>query len=245
MIGKLLYRYRTQFGHGFRTAWQRDVVRWRVLNTSPVRGLTDGSCEIHVLTCERDWLDLIWCLKSLFSVCEVRFRLCIHDDGSVRPEGLAALASHFPDARVICRSEADEVVGRMLRDHPRCNALRRSNNLALKVFDFLAYLESDRLFLLDFGHPVLQTTHRAVAATHRSSIRTQQPQPGLGNGLQRGAGGRPGESRFSLPVAHQFGSGAHSQGKLRSRRLRALAGDSGNPEPSTQDRADFGRAGEL
>ena len=146
MIGKLLYRYRTQFGHGFRTAWQRDVVRWRVLNTSPVRGLTDGSCEIHVLTCERDWLDLIWCLKSFFSVCEVRFRLCIHDDGSVRPEGLAALASHFPDARVICRSEADEAVGRMLRDHPRCNALRRSNNLALKVFDFLAYLESDGCF---------------------------------------------------------------------------------------------------
>ena len=149
MIGKLLYRYRTQFGHGFRTAWQRDVVRWRVLETPPVRGLTDSSCEIHVLTCERDWLDLIWCLKSFFSVSEARFRLCVHDDGSVRPEGLSALASHFPDARIIRRSEADETVGRMLRDHPRCNALRRSNNLSLKVFDFLAYLESDRLFLLD------------------------------------------------------------------------------------------------
>ena len=36
MIGKLLYRYRTQFGHGFRIAWQRDVVRWRVLKTPPV-----------------------------------------------------------------------------------------------------------------------------------------------------------------------------------------------------------------
>ena len=149
MISKLLYRYRRQFGHGFRIAWQRDVVRWRVLKTPPVHGLTDGSCEIHVLTCERDWLDLIWCLKSFFSVCEVRFRLCIHDDGSVRPEELSALGSHFPDARVIRRSEADETVGRMLRDHPRCNALRGSNKLALKVFDFLAYLESDRLFLLD------------------------------------------------------------------------------------------------
>jgi hypothetical protein len=99
MIGKLLYRYRTQFGHGFRVAWQRDVVRWRVLKTPPVHRLTDGSCEIHVLTCERDWLDLIWCLKSFFSVCEFRFRLCIHDDGSVRPEEPSALGSHFPDAR--------------------------------------------------------------------------------------------------------------------------------------------------
>jgi hypothetical protein len=149
MIGKLLYRYRTKFGHGFRTAWQRDVVRWRVLKTPPVDALTDGICEIHVLTCDRDWLDLIWCLKSLYSVCEVRFRLCIHDDGSVRPEGISALAKHFPDARIIRRSESDQTVGRMLKDHPRCNELRRTNNLALKVFDFLAYLDSDRLFLLD------------------------------------------------------------------------------------------------
>ena len=58
MIGKLYYRYRTRFGHGFRTAWQRDVVRWRILKTPPVHGLMDDACEIHVLTCERDWIDL-------------------------------------------------------------------------------------------------------------------------------------------------------------------------------------------
>lgn len=149
MIGRLLYRYRAKFGHGFRVAWQRDVVRWRVLNTPPIHGLTDDTCEIHVLTCERDWLDLIWCLKSLLSVCEVRFRLCIHDDGSVPNAGLSTLRDHFPDARIISRSEADRTVERMLRDHPRCSELRRSNNLALKVFDFFAYLNSDRLFLLD------------------------------------------------------------------------------------------------
>lgn len=149
MLGKLLYRYRMKFGHGFRTAWQRDVVRWRVLKTPPVNGLTDRSCEIHALTCERDWVDLIWSLKSLFSVSDVRFRLCIHDDGSLRQEGLAALRYHFPDARVISRGDADKKVGHMLGNHPRCLALRQSNNLSLKVFDFLSYLESDRLFLLD------------------------------------------------------------------------------------------------
>jgi hypothetical protein len=111
--------------------------------------LTDDTCEIHALTCERDWVDLIWSLKSLFSVSDVRFRLCIHDDGSLRPEGLAALRDHFPDARVIFRGDADERVGRMLRNHRRCEALRQSNILSLKVFDFLSYLESDRLFLLD------------------------------------------------------------------------------------------------
>lgn len=149
MLGKLLYRYRMKFGHGFRTAWQRDVVRWRVLKTPPVNGLKDGSCEIHALTCERDWVDLIWSLKSLYSVSDVRFRLCIHDDGSLNSGGISALQHHFPDARVISREQSDRKVGVMLRKHPRCRALRESNNLSLKVFDFLSYLESDRLLLLD------------------------------------------------------------------------------------------------
>ena len=172
-----------KFGHGFRTAWQRDVVRWRVLKTPPVNGLTDGSCEIHALTCERDWVDLIWSLKSLFSVSDVRFRLCIHDDGSLRPEGLAALRYHFPDARVISRGDADKKVGHMLRNHPRCLALRQSNNLSLKVFDFLSYLESDRLFLLELGHSVLPATHGTPTANRGPGIHTQHSQPGLGNGI--------------------------------------------------------------
>jgi hypothetical protein len=131
------------------TAWQRDVFRWRILKTPPIYGLTDRTCEIHVLTCHRDWLDLIWSLKSLFAVCEYRFCVCIHDDGSVPADGIAALQYHFPDARVIRRSESDKTVGLKLGNYPRCQALRDANVLSLKVFDFAAYLESDRLFLLD------------------------------------------------------------------------------------------------
>ena len=149
MIGKLIYRYRTRFGDGPYTAWQRDVVRWRILKTRPIHGMTDDSCEIHVLTCDRDWVDLIWCLKSFFSVCDIRFRVCIHDDGSVPQNGIAALKQHFPDARLIRRAEADETVKLVLKDYPLCQALRDSNVLSLKVFDFLTFLESDRLLLLD------------------------------------------------------------------------------------------------
>ena len=149
MIGRLLYKFNRSFGHGFYTAWQRDVVRWRILKTPPVYGLTDSTCEIHVLTCDRDWLDLIWSLKSLFCVSEYSFRVCIHEDGTVPTEGIAALRHHFPDARLIRRSEADEMVGRKLERYPRCQALRCANVLSLKVFDFAVYLESDRLLLLD------------------------------------------------------------------------------------------------
>jgi len=149
VIGRLWYHFDRKFRHGLYTAWQRDVVRWRILKTPPIYGLTDSTCEIHVLTCHRDWLDLIWSLKSLFTVCEYRFRVCIHEDGSVPADGIAALQHHFPDARVIRRSESDKTVGLKLRNYPRCQALRDANVLSLKVFDFAAYLDSDRLFLLD------------------------------------------------------------------------------------------------
>jgi hypothetical protein len=149
VIGRLRYHFNRKFGHGLYTAWQRDVIRWRILKTPRVYGLTDSTCEIHVLTCHRDWLDLIWSLKSLFAVCEYRFRVCIHEDGSVPTQAITALQHHFPDARVIRRSEADETVRLKLRNYPRCQALRNTNVLSLKVFDFAAYLESDRLLLLD------------------------------------------------------------------------------------------------
>ncbi len=150
MLGRLLYRFNAKFGHGLYTAWQRDVTRWKILDTAPVSGLNDGTCEIHVLTCERDWLDLIWSLKSFFAVCEQRYRLCIHDDGSVSADGLSALRQHFPDARIIGRPEADEYVETgALRDHSRCRVLRQTNVLSLKVFDFAAYLRAPRLLLLD------------------------------------------------------------------------------------------------
>lgn len=149
MIGRLLYRYKRKFGHGLYTAWQRDVTRWRILKTRPVHGLTDSVCEIHALTCHSDWLDLIWSLKSFFAVTELRFRLCIHEDGSVPDQGIVALRHHFPDARVISRRDADEEMGPKLKGHPRCQALRNTNILSLKVFDFANYLESDRLLLLD------------------------------------------------------------------------------------------------
>jgi hypothetical protein len=149
MIGRLLYDFNKKFGHGLQTAWRRDVIRWRILKTQPVYRLTDSSCEIHVLTCHRDWLDLIWSLKSFFAVCELPFRVCIHEDGSVPVDGIEALRHHFPDARVIRRIEADKTVGLKLRNYPRCQALRDANVLSLKVFDFATYLESDRMLLLD------------------------------------------------------------------------------------------------
>jgi len=146
--GALLLWLRQKFGHGLRTAWYRDVVRPRILQTSPVVD-TDNKCEIHVLTSAQDWLNLVWTLKSFYRLARRRYALCIHEDGSVDPQQLEILRRHFPDARIISKSRADVEVLPSLASFPRCLEFRRTNLLAPKVFDFPFYLQSDRMLLLD------------------------------------------------------------------------------------------------
>lgn len=148
-IGSLVQRFRSRFGHGLRVAYYRDVVRPRILRTPAVTGLTDGRCEIHVLTSKSDWLNLVWSLKSFYWASGRRYRLCIHDDGSLDAEAKAALAGQFPEARLMDRAASDREVLPSLAAYPRCQAFRQSNHLAPKLFDFRHYLRCDRMLLFD------------------------------------------------------------------------------------------------
>ena len=147
--GALVQRFRNRFGHGLRVAYYRDVVRPRILQTAPVMGLDDLTCEAHVMTSNGDWLNLIWALKTFYHFSKRRYVLCIHDDGTVPPEGLKQLAHHFPGARLIRRVEADAKVLPELSAYPRCLEFRKTNHLSPKVFDFVSYLRSERMLLLD------------------------------------------------------------------------------------------------
>jgi len=148
-LGGLLLRLRRWGEHGLVTAYYRDVVRPRILQTAPENDTDDARCEIHALTCGSDWLNLIWGLKSFYRASRRRYALCIHEDGTVPDEGLLQLRHHFPAARLIPRSQADARAEVELRTFPRSLAFRRSNPLALKVFDFLLYLETERMLLFD------------------------------------------------------------------------------------------------
>lgn len=147
--GRLLLCYKQVFGNGWRAAYYQRVVGPRILNTASVTGTTDPWCEVHVVTSARDWLNLIWTLKTFYHYSGRRYALCIHDDGTVPPAGLDALSRHFPDARVVTRAEADRAVAPLLADKTRSRAFRDTNPLALKVFDTATLLRSERMLLLD------------------------------------------------------------------------------------------------
>jgi hypothetical protein len=148
-LGSLILRFQQKYEHGLGTAHYRDTVRFRILNTQPIANTTDRTCEIHVLTYEKDWLNLIWTLKTFYHYSGRRYALCIHDDGTLTTENRATLQHHFPDARIIDRPTADKHVLKKLSAHPRCLEFRKTNHLSPKIFDFPAYLESDRMLLLD------------------------------------------------------------------------------------------------
>ena len=59
-LGSLAFRLRQKFGHGLRVAYWRDVVRPRILATRPITDGSDVTCEIHVMTSNSDWLNLLW-----------------------------------------------------------------------------------------------------------------------------------------------------------------------------------------
>jgi len=148
-VGALWLQLRKKFGHGLHVAWYRDAVRPRILSTAPVSGTTDKRCEIHVLTSKQDWLNLMWTLKSFYAASGRHYALCIHEDGSLADSETETLAHHFPDARIIKRALADAKVAKLLREFPRSRSFRDTNVLAPKIFDFAAFLESDRMALFD------------------------------------------------------------------------------------------------
>lgn len=157
--GAMLLGAREALRGGVRATWYRERVRPQILKTSPVRDLNDTQCELHVLTSARDWLDLMWGLKSFYRASGTRYRLCVHDDGSLDHVAKAAFATHFPDGRVIDRRQADQHMASALAHFPHTRGFRATNVLAIKSTDFYAFLEGERMLLFDsdllfFGMPM-------------------------------------------------------------------------------------------
>ncbi|MEO1180564.1 MAG: hypothetical protein AAFX51_06850 [Cyanobacteria bacterium J06636_28] len=148
-LGALALKVRQKYEHGLTVAHYRDTVRPRILKTRPIDNTVGTDCEIHVLTSAKDWLNLMWALKSFYWASNRHYALCIHDDGTLTSKHRDIFQHHFPKARVIERKIADDFVLAGLSNHPRCLEFRKNNHLAPKVFDFAAYLNSDRMLLLD------------------------------------------------------------------------------------------------
>lgn len=148
-LGKLWYQAHKLAREGVTTPYWRDVVRPRILGTPPVRTPSTGECEVHVLTCSNDFLNVLWSLKSLVLRSGIELPVFVHDDGSLSGDQVGEIRRHLPDARFIPRSDSDREVAAALSGLPLCTRFRTTNPLSLKVFDFAFYRRAERYLVID------------------------------------------------------------------------------------------------
>jgi hypothetical protein len=111
----------------------------------------NSELELHVLTCEKDFMDLLWALKTFYFYSKLKTRLTIHDDGTLNSNRVRTLKTHFANCQVVMKNDADIYVGRLLKDHEFCSKYRFDDRtkLGIKLFDFVFYSQTKKIIFLD------------------------------------------------------------------------------------------------
>ena len=154
---------------GWLRAWKRRRIQQRILDTRPI--VTQGahvprsgsSVEVRVLTWRRDWINLLWALKSFYHFAGVDYPLYIHD-GGLAPGQAAQLQKHFPQATLIATSAAHDQVAVELqrRGLTRCLAYRRRNVSTRKLFDFYLLSKADFVISIDSDIVFFRRPHELI-----------------------------------------------------------------------------------
>lgn len=146
----LWIRFQELNREGWGRAFRRCRLQSPILATAPVRTSRRGPVEVRALTWRKDWVNLIWTLKTFYRFAQVDFPLFIHDGGLTRRQA-DRLQQHFPDATIVTRSDADERITSHLssRGLSRCFDFRMRSHFGRKLFDYFVFSESERIISLD------------------------------------------------------------------------------------------------
>ena len=90
------------------------------------------------------------------------WRPVVHEDGTFTSEDKKLLLTHFPDARIVQRAEADREVTAALEKFPACRDHRTKHNWFLKVFDTRHYAAGRRYIILDSDIVFFRRPSRAL-----------------------------------------------------------------------------------
>ncbi|MEI8349918.1 MAG: hypothetical protein WCI77_07170 [Candidatus Omnitrophota bacterium] len=111
----------------------------------------NSGCEVHLLTCARDVLLALWCLKSFYYHSGLSMRLVIHDDGTLDDSLVEKFQKHFINCEVIKREDADIEMKQYLKGYEFCERYRYKDFFAhaIKLFDAVYYSRTKEILLLD------------------------------------------------------------------------------------------------
>lgn len=121
----------------------------RILRIIPIPVEKESYREVHILSCKKDFIAMLWALYSFYFHSDKKFPLIVHDDGSLCHRHEKMLKSIFPGSRLIFRSESDYEMKNFLNNFQNCLKLRESCVYSIKIFDFFYYCKSDSMIIMD------------------------------------------------------------------------------------------------
>ncbi|TSA31405.1 MAG: hypothetical protein D4R65_11280, partial [Verrucomicrobiaceae bacterium] len=105
--------------------------------------------SVHILVSSKTWRMGLMSVLSLEYFSGRRWKIFVHEDGSVDARARARIEAKLPGVRFVPRAEADVAAARLLSSHPACLRNRGRHNLFLKFFDPIAFAPGDKYLILD------------------------------------------------------------------------------------------------
>ncbi|MEI6070428.1 MAG: hypothetical protein WCS31_01435 [Verrucomicrobiae bacterium] len=105
--------------------------------------------SVHLLVSSKTWRMGVLSALSLEYFSGRRWKLFIHEDGSVDARSRERIEARLPGVRFVTRQEADKAAAQLLKNHPACLRNRSRHNLFLKFFDPMAFAPGDKFLILD------------------------------------------------------------------------------------------------
>lgn len=139
-----------------------------VNSTRPLKCNPAAQTELHTLTCHEHVFMYITAIKSLLRFVS-ELAVVVHDDGSLTEQDIATIERHIVGIKVIRRSEADEIVGKLLAPFLRTAAYRAAVINSLELTDHALLASRDKVIITNSDTLFLRRPSELIEWVHVDS----------------------------------------------------------------------------
>jgi hypothetical protein len=147
--GYYWWALRRDWRRGWRASWAARRLAPRIWQWRAPDDRTEEIVPLHVLCGHEHAVLAAWMLASWHHYTGRRWRVIIHDDGTLGQEDIRQLTALSPSIRVLERAAADREIAPQLASRPACARYRSEHPLALKIFDVPLTTTAPRFLLID------------------------------------------------------------------------------------------------
>ena len=148
-VGRLVYLSKRYMKLGW-SYWYAENILWhKILEWRPNSDWPMAKVPIHLLTSLKDYKLALWMLASFHVVTQSRWRIVLHEDGSMMEGDLVCFLKIFPETTIHRRHKMDDRMADVLQKFPRCRDYRNRQPHGLKCFDIPEICECSKYLMID------------------------------------------------------------------------------------------------